>query len=63
MKTLLLAAILIFNPFHVVKRIASDAWYTAANFFVNHIQPNQKGEHGKVVPPAPRPAFDPHRHP
>ena len=34
---------------HKVAHTATTAFYATTNFFVDHIQPNQKGEPGKVV--------------
>ena len=49
-----LLAIMLCNPFaaawHGIKRVTTNAFYATTNFYVNHIQPNQKGEPGKVVP-------------
>jgi hypothetical protein len=51
MKTIVLAALL-FNPFAAIRSVIHRAFYATTNFFVDHIQPNQKGEHGKVVVPS-----------
>jgi hypothetical protein len=57
MKLLLLLALC--NPFapighavkavgHGIAHVTSTAFYATTNFFVDHIQPNHKGEAGKV---------------
>ena len=51
MRIVLLLAIMC-NPFAVIKRGITNAFYATTNFFVDHIQPNQKGEPGKVVVPS-----------
>ena len=53
-KTVVLAFFLTvsFCPDRAIKAIGHgihNAFYAVTNFYVNHIQPNQKGDPGKVV--------------
>ena len=46
---IVLALAMLFNPLALVKRAVTNTFYAITNFYVDHIQPNQKGEPGKVV--------------
>ena len=56
---ILILMLMFFNPFkpvihavkavgHEVAHVTSTVFYKTTNFFVNHIQPNQKGDPGKT---------------